>query len=40
MKKKGQLDPYAYIPLNRAKLNKRWDWLGRARGGERGQTWA
>ncbi|XP_038036927.2 RRP12-like protein [Anas platyrhynchos] len=23
VKKKGQLDPYAYIPLNRAKLNKR-----------------
>ncbi|XP_075790591.1 RRP12-like protein [Pelodiscus sinensis] len=23
MKKKGQLDPYAYIPLNRAKLNRR-----------------
>ncbi|KAM8806123.1 RRP12-like protein [Eudromia elegans] len=24
VKKKGQLDPYAYIPLNRAKLNRRW----------------
>ncbi|KAF2975360.1 hypothetical protein EK904_000217 [Melospiza melodia maxima] len=23
VKKKGQLDPYAYIPLNRAKLNRR-----------------
>lgn len=23
VKKKGQLDPYAYIPLNREKLNRR-----------------
>ena len=23
MKKKGKLDPYAYIPLNRQKLNRR-----------------
>ncbi len=23
VKKKGQLDPYAYIPLNRQKLNRR-----------------
>lgn len=24
MKKKGKLDPYAYIPLSRNTLNKRW----------------
>lgn len=24
MKKKGRLDPYAYIPLNRTKLNRRY----------------
>lgn len=33
VKKKGRLDPYAYIPLNRTKLNRRYG-LCRARGGE------
>lgn len=31
MKKKGRLDPYAYIPLNRTKLNRRY--------GVRGRVW-
>lgn len=28
MKKKGRLDPYAYIPLNRTKLNRRYSPVG------------
>lgn len=34
MKKKGRLDPYAYIPLNRTKLNRRYAFvLGLEAGG-------
>lgn len=25
VKRKGRLDPYAYVPLNRTKLNRRYD---------------
>lgn len=35
VKKKGRLDPYAYIPLNRTKLNRRYGLCG-ARGAGRG----
>lgn len=36
VKKKGRLDPYAYIPLNRTKLNRRYV-LGRAGSGWHGK---
>lgn len=36
VKKKGRLDPYAYIPLNRTKLNRRYDVQGGCGAGDWG----
>lgn len=33
VKKKGRLDPYAYVPLNRTKLNRRYDGIRAPLGG-------